>query len=273
MLTVRTTRVLPMFACAAAFAFPMLAGTLFIATDTEDFANTFPDHLVVATVNGSNFVSQNTINLNFHINGLGDAPGGFLYAGVPSGNTLNTIKYDGTLINTIAAPGIPNGVCCNEELQIANGVLYHAHYNNEIEALDPTTGVLLATYVQPDVVGLALVGNTLWIDRWGGRNVGTWDPATNIYTSVFNTPNNAGGLAYDPVNSILWVGMQGGTVTPYDLLGNVLGPSFSPFGAIGDTIDGLTFQGEGAQGTPEPGTYGLLSAGLLALGLYRRKRS
>ena len=45
----------------------------------------------------------------------------------------------------------------------------------------------------------------------------------------------------------IWVGMQGGTVTPYSLAGAVLGASFQPFANIPDTIDGLTFQGEGSQ--------------------------
>ena len=143
---------------------------------------------------------------------------------------------------------------------------------DEIEALNPVTGVALKIYAQSDIVGMALVGNTLWISKWGGRTVGTWDPATNTYAAVFSTPNNAGGLAYDPGNSILWVGMEGGTVTPYSLAGAVLGASFSPFGNISDTIDGLTFLGEGNQGTPEPGTFVLVSAGLAMAGYLRRRR-
>ena len=246
--------------CLAASS--VFAGTLYIGSDTEDFANIFPDHLVVATVNGAAFVSQNTINLNFHINGLGDAPGGILYAGTPSANTLYTIDYSGNILSTVAAPGIPNGPCCNEELQLAGGILYHAHFTDEIEALNPATGALLATYSQADIVGMALVGNTLWISKWAGRTVGTWNPLTNLYTAVFSTPNNAGGLAYDPVNAIIWVGMEGGTVTPYSLAGAVLGASFQPFGNISDTIDGLTFQGEGSQ-TPEPATFGMLALSLI----------
>jgi len=85
------------------------------------------------------------------------------------------------------------------------------------------------------------VGNTIWITQWSAQKVGTWDPSTNTFTMKFATPANAGGLAYDPVNGILWVGLQGGSVVPYDLNGNQQGPGFSPFGAITDTVDGLEF--------------------------------
>ena len=51
-------------------------------------------------------------------------------------------------------------------------------------------------------------------------------------------------------------------MTPYSLAGAVLGASFQPFGNIPDTIDGLTFQGEGSQ-TPEPATFGMLALSLI----------
>jgi hypothetical protein len=69
----------------------------------------------------------------------------------------------------------------------------------------------------------------------------------------------------------LWVGSQGGSVTPFDLAGNIIGASFQPFGNISQTIDGLTFLGEVTQ-IPEPGTLVLLGLGLAAMGLTRRRR-
>ena len=264
-----------------ALAAPVFAGTLFIGSDTEDFAGTLPDHLIKASVTGSTFNSQTVINLDFHLNGLGDAPGNILYAGEPVNNNLKTVDYNGNLLSSIAAPGIPNGSCCNEELQLANGVLYHAHYSDVIEALNPTTGALIANYSQPDVVGMALVGSTLWISKWNGRSVGTWNPATNTYTEMFSTDTaarnggqNTGALAYDPTNSILWIGFAGGDVVPYTLSGVKLNAGFQPLGSIPDTIDGLTFLGEGSQ-TPEPGT--LMTIGsvvaLAGMRLLKRKRS
>jgi hypothetical protein len=262
------------------FSAPVFAGTLFIGSDTEDFAGTLPDHLIKASVTGATFNSQTVIDLNFHLNGLGDAPGNILYAGEPDNNTLKTIDYNGNLLTSITAPGIPNGSCCNEELQLDGGVLYHAHYADVIEALNPATGALITNFTQPDVVGLALVGSTMWISKWSGRSVGTWDPATNIYTEMFSTDTAArnpgqdtGALAYDPTNSILWIGFDGGFVVPYTLGGVKLNAGFQPLGNIPDTIDGLTFQGEGSQ-TPEPGTLMTLGSvvALAGMRLLKRKR-
>jgi hypothetical protein len=274
----------------ALFAFALLfatlstramAGTLFIGSDTEDFANTLPDHLLKADVTGATFNSLTTINLDFHLNGLGDAPGNILYAGEPSNNTLKTIDYNGNLLTSMSAPGIPNSGCCNEELQLNGGVLYHAHYLDEIEALNPGTGALLAAFPQDQVVGMALVGTTIWISKWTPRTVGTWDPVTNTYTPVFSTDvagrnpgQDTGALAYDPVNSILWIGFAGGDVVPYTLTGTKLNNGFQPLGAIPDTIDGLTFLGEGSQ-TPEPGTMLMVGSVLALAGIrtLRRRKS
>jgi PEP-CTERM motif len=263
------------------------AGTLFVGSDTEDFSGVpsaaFPtDRLVKATVTGAVFNSQITIPLGnlptgapILLNGLADG-GGFLYAGTPSQNLLERLDFDGNLIGFINAPGIPNGGCCNEEMllvpQAGGGAnFYHVHYSDAITQIDPVTGALIATFAQSDVVGMALVGNTIWISKWLERQVGTWDPSTNTFTPVFSTPTNAGALAYDPDNSIMWVGRQGGTVEPYDLTGVLLGGGFQPFGDIPDTIDGLTFLGEVTR-VPEPGTIALLGAAFAGLGLLRRRR-
>ena len=261
-----------------ALSTPVVAGTLFIGSDTEDFANTLPDHLLKADVTGAVFNSLTTINLDYHLNGLGDAPGNILYAGEPGNNHLKTIDYNGNLLTSINAPGIPNSGCCNEELQLVGGTLYHAHYLDEIEALNPITGVGLATYPQADVVGLALVGGSIWISKWGGRSVGTWDPLTNTYTEMFSTDTagrnpgqDTGALAYDPSNSILWIGFAGGDVVPYTLTGTKLNGGFEPLGAIPDTIDGLTFQGEGAQ-TPEPSTLLMIGSVMGLAGIRFLKR-
>jgi hypothetical protein len=52
-------------------------------------------------------------------------------------------------------------------------------------------------------------------------------------------------------------------VHTYTLTGVALNGGFMPFGAIGDTIDGLTFQGESTQDVPEPASLLLLGVGLL----------
>jgi hypothetical protein len=258
----------------ASLATSASAGTLFMGTDTEEFNGLSTSFLIVATTNGANFVSQFAIPLNYPLNGLGDGPG-FLYAGDPESNTLRTIDYNGNLLTSVTA-GFPNS-CCNEEMQFDNGNLYHAHWGDNIQQIDPGNGAVIKTYDQGDVVGLALVGSTMWATHWGAHQVGTWDPSSNVFTPVFSTPDDAGALAYDPGAGILWVGQLGGMVVPYDLLGNQLGPGFNAIAPLNlgvpiDTVDGMTFKGEGTQ-TPEPTTLLLVGSGLMGFGIRRRRRS
>lgn len=267
-----------------------MGGTLFIGADVEDFqfapgVTTCPtpgcDRLGKADVTGAVHNSTTVIPLDFLINGMADA-GGVLLAGTPSANALNTVDFNGNLLGSVAAPGIPNASCCNEEMLFvpqAGGPdkVYHAHFADAIREIDPVTGVQIgALFPQIDVVGMALVNGEIWISKWNGRRVGIWDPSTNIFTeqSQFNANlaglGNTGALAFDPSNQILWVGSQGGLVTPFDLAGNILGPGFQPFGPIGQTIDGLTFLGE-VTSVPEPGALVLLALGLIGLTGVRRR--
>ncbi|MGE5824047.1 MAG: YncE family protein [Bacteroidota bacterium] len=251
-------------------------GTLFIGTDTEEFQGLPASYLFKATVSGPNFVSEAAIPLTFPLNGIGDGPG-FLYAGDPNTNGFRTVGYDGGLL-TSTTGGFPSE-CCNEEMQFAGGNLYHAHWATNIQQINPVTGAVLLTFDQPDTVGMALVGSTIWITHWSAHQVGTWDPSTNTFTSMFTTPDNAGALAYDPGSNLLWVGQLGGNVIPYSLAGVAQGPGFNalagflPAGTSIDTVDGLTFQGEGTQTVPEPATIALLGLGLAGLGFSRRKRT
>lgn len=267
-----------------------MAGTLFIGADVEDFqfapgVSKCPtpgcDRLGKADVTGAVHNSTTIIPTDYLINGMADA-GGVLLAGTPQANALNTVDFNGNLIGTVAAPGIPNSGCCNEEMLFVPQIggpdkLYHAHYSDRIREIDPVTGVQIGSaFAQSDVVGMALVNGDIWISKWGGGRVGIWDPNTNSFVeeSQFNVGlsglGNTGALAFDPSNQILWVGSQGGRVTPFSLAGNIIGASFLPFGPMSETIDGLTFLGEVTQ-VPESGTLALLALGLLGLGVARRR--
>ena len=269
-------------AALMAFAGQSFAGTLFIAADVEDFS--YPpgtafgtDRIAKATVSGASHVSTQVIFTDFLVNGMADA-GGELLAGTPQANRLNRVDFNGNLISGFAAPGIPNGPCCNEEMLFvpqASGPdkVYHAHYADVIREIDPLTGVQLDIFSQTDVVGMALIEGEIWISKWAGRAIGIWDPTTNMFTKQFDLVGlgNAGALAWDPFDEVLWVGSQGGAVTPFNLAGNQLGASFLPFGAMSQTIDGMTFLGEVTK-VPEPGTLALLGVALAVFGFRARRR-
>jgi hypothetical protein len=262
---------------------PVWAGTLFIAADVEDFefgdgVTTCPegpcDKIGRADVSGAVHNFTDILPTEFLVNGMADA-GGVLLTGTPQANALNTVDFDGNLVSTIAAPGIPNGPCCNEELlfvpqEVGPDKVYHAHFSDVIREIDPSTGEELDVFEQTDVVGMALVNGQIWISKWGPRQIGIWDPGDNSFTvqidnAALNDLGNTGALAFDPFEQVLWVGSVGGQVTPFDLDGNQLGEGFLPFGPFDETIDGLTFLGEvtgpggeDAVAVPAIGVWGLL---------------
>lgn len=268
-----------------------VAGILYVGADVEDFAGGLPagsgmDRLGVVSTNGASVNSSNIIVTDFLLNGMADADGKLL-TGTPQNNTLNTVSFDGILLNSIAASGIPNNACCNEEMlfvpQAGGGQkLYHANWspsldgNAGIREIDPLTGVQLNYFAMTDVVGMALINDEIWISRWSAKEIGIWDPNTNTFNVQFDLDDlgltglgNAGALAYDPFEEVLWLGSQGGRITPFDLSGNQLGDSYLPFGAMNQTIDGLTFLGEVSK-VPEPASLALLSLGVICLGFSRR---
>lgn len=252
------------------------AGTLIAARDTEDFAATGTDQLAKTTTTGAVAGATTLINTNYQVNGIGDG-GGFLYAGSAVRDNFLTIDYNGNLLTSTTSAGYRNS-CCNEDIAYdpATNTVYRGLYSSAIVAVNGTTGALIATYAQTDVVGMAQVNGVIWISKWGNREVGTWDPLTNTYTKKFDTDGvggingNTGGLAYDPTDQILWIGFQGGLVTPWSLTGTRLGDGYKPFGNMTETIDGLVFLGE-SRVVPEPATLLLAAAGLLAVAIVRRR--
>lgn len=239
------------------------AGTLFVATDNEDFAGGLPclndagepgvDRLAVVTTDGPLVTNVEVICTTFLINGMADADGKLL-AGTPRANPLNTVGFDGSLISSIAAPGIPDGGCCNEEMlfvpqPVGADRFFHAHWSDVIREIDPVSGAQIGpAFPQTQIVGMALINEEIWTTKWSPRQVGIWDPDTNTFNHQVQfdgkVNGNYGALAWDPVEEVLWLGTTGGFITPFDLAGVQLGPAEQPLGAFGDTIDGMTFLGE-----------------------------
>jgi hypothetical protein len=264
-----------------------VAGTLFVGADTEEFGGLIngQDRIAKVTTTGATAGPVQIIPLGFLpggapvlANGLADG-GGFLFAGTPQLNQFHRLNFNGGLISSINAPGIPNTGCCNEEMIFdTNGNFYHVHFADVIRQINPVTGAQIGIpFPQTDVVGMALIGTEIWISKWGGRSIGTWDPATNTYTQMADLNGvgqgtNVGALAYDPFDDILWVGRQEGWVEAYDFstLTLIDGSAFQPFGAMPDTIDGLAFLGEVT--VPEPATLALLGIALAGLGFSRRRK-
>lgn len=256
--------VVPLLLCLSQAA--IAQGTLYSGTDNEEFSgafsNTGEDRLASTPTAGPLPGATTLIPTLYPINGMGVSAGGNLLVGQPRietlsffpftvfpGNELREINPVDASINFSILAEIPDG-CCNEENVFDGRHIWHARHADTIRKLDPEDGSLVQTYFQNQVVGMALIGGQFWISKWSLQQVGTWDPNVGLngtFTPVFSTPNFAGALAWDPIGQVLWVGQRGGTVTPYDLLGNPLGAPFSPFGAtVGNTIDGLAF-------IPDPG--------------------
>lgn len=251
------------------------AGVLIAARDTEDFAATGSDQIAKTTTAGATAGATTLINTNYQVNGIGDG-GGFLYAGSAIRDNFLRIDYDGNLLTSGTSAGYMNS-CCNEDIAYdpLTNTVYRGLYSSSIVAVNGTTGAPITTFAQTDVVGMAHVNSQIWISKWSGREVGIWDPLTNTYAKLFDTDGvggingNTGGLAFDPFDQILWIGFQGGIVTPWSLTGTRLGDGYLPFGAMGQTIDGLVFLGE-SRPVPEPASLLLVAIGVVAVAARRR---
>jgi len=230
-------------------------GFLWSGTDNEEFTGTTPSFLGVHRVDGT--IATPVVGSPFplsltplvHLNGL-YATGGYLTAGNPNTNTMSDVNYRGAYLSgPTAVPAIPN-VCCNEDMALDmrdnfNMSVWHVYFGTvagRVDRLQVSSHSLISSHPINDAVGITIVDCDLWITQWGGRAVGTFDPVTNTFTPVFFTNTQPGGLAFDPGSRLLWVGFQGGNVTPFTLTGTVAGPTVQPFGPMGgNTVDGLEF--------------------------------
>jgi hypothetical protein len=91
--------------------------------------------------------------------------------------------------------------------------------------------------------------------------------AVSIIGSTGQTGNDLGGLAFDPLNGVLYSAFNGELYTINTSTG-----AATAVGAIGfNDISGLAFLSSGSSSVPEPGTTGILALGML-LSLIARRR-
>lgn len=231
-----------------------IAPTLYCGTDDTGFAGETGQLAAVRTSGPVVISSIHVFDLGVPLNGLASGNGA-LWSGQPEdvkdspGNDLRQIsETNPPVVLSTLLPGANsfNPSCCNEQMALTPQGFFHVHYSDSIQRLvrdDSGKSEVKQTYNQSGVVGIAYDGTQIWISKWGDRKVGTWDPTTNTFTAVFSTPADAGGLAWDVANGVLWVGMLGGEVIPYDATGRKLSDGFKPFGDISGTVDGLAFVG------------------------------
>ena len=223
-------------------------GTLFAASDTEDFAGVpLPDRLARMDTLGPFVLATAIETADAYVNGIESNGAGSLFAGDPLTSAQNVLSPTGDVLSAGIGP-LP-AACCNEDIAFDGVNLWRAHWSAGPLFVYTPAGAIVTTYDQTDIVGATFVGSTLWLTKWGAQQVGTFDPGTNTFAPVFSTaPNNAGGLAYDVANNLLWVGRQGGMVEAWSLDAPaptlVGGSGTQPFGPIPDTIDGVAFIGD-----------------------------
>lgn len=238
------------------------AGILLAASSHEEFRRPSPpDGFYRGETSGSALLGGQVIPTAFPVGMLSETFDNYVIAGSALSSSLLRIDLDGNLLSTIST-SLP-AACCNVDFARTEQSLYRASYSRGIYELDPQTGATRSFRELEDVVGMTYAAGNLWISRWSVGQVGTWNPQSNVFTPVFTLSTRVGGLAYDADSGVLWVGRQFGIVEPYNLQGQVIGPSFRPFGAIDETIDGLAYI------VPEPASVLLVVFGGLLI--FRRR--
>ena len=285
--SVRVLLFVPILLCAMVSGV-LADGILFAGADTEEFEGSSTDRISRMTTVGATISTITILNVSYHVNGLtvigvDDLLTGTV--GTPSttaaeGKTFNLVDFSGGLKTSTLSPD-QRSDNFNEDMGFdsANGVVWRGHFDSgfsgDMRAFDVNNlgGAALQIKNLPfGVVGVTVIGTDIWITDWSGQRVGIWDPNTNVFTSKFTTFANAGALAWDSDSSVLWVGMSGGTITPYSLAGVRLGATVQPFGAgFSATVDGLGFAIP-EQIIPEPCTLALLGFAAAGFGVCRRRR-
>ena len=263
----RKSRVIVFFPPVAVQADPIL----FLGSESQQTS------LGIFTTNGASVTSQTAVGTaGSPFNGVGEGAGltGIVTRALSSGD-FDTRTLTGNLISsfTHATPGYLN------EDMAGNGIdLWSANSASPtIYKLDPANGNTLDTRTLTGVsqlVGMTFVGSQLWAGDFGAGTIGTIDLTLNKYTPAFSafSAQTLGGLAYDPLNSVLWVGSFS-LLRPYSTGGTILGPDVDTSAIYPGFIDGSAFiENAPANEVPEPGTLLLMGTGVGTFLARRRAR-
>lgn len=239
------------------------AGTLYLGSDvTIGGAGT----LGIYTTNGAAVSSQTAVAPadGRQFNGVGEGLG---LTGIVTGGWNHEFDKRDLAGNLISqSDNFPFGAV-NEDFAGNGSQLWRVVYGPTIYLLnaDGTVNQAHTLSGASGLVGLTFVGSQLWAGDFNAGTVGTVDTLTDTYTPVFtptDLPGEVGGLAYDALAGVLWIGSTG-VIAPFDLAGNRLGPNVDTSGQFGGGfIDGLAFIDTSV---PEPGTLVLFGGGLLAV--------
>jgi len=133
---------------------------------------------IVGSVHSSTlpFRSMNHFRQNFPLGRTAEDVGSV------AGNTLRKIGLNlpATVLSTVP-PGSSSfsSACCNEQMVVFKGNLYHAHWSDVIQQLTidaSGNSEVTQTYTQDSVVGMASDGAKIWIPS--GAN-SRWEPGSH----------------------------------------------------------------------------------------------
>ncbi len=144
-------------------------GILFVGTELPEInvANPqLPDQLGKFTTSGATITGGVVIDTDFFFNGV-TVVGDILVTGHPNFNTINTVDFDGNLLETFAGD-IPGGTCCNEDYAYDGTSVWQAKiFGGGITELDPNNlgGQSLSFSPIEDVIGMTFAEGQIWISR------------------------------------------------------------------------------------------------------------
>ena len=200
--------------------------------------------------------------------GLGVA-GGVLYGGLYAGSTLYQINASTGAITSVGSASL-NYQAFGSTLS----GLYAIGLDTNLYSINPSTGA--QTLEGP--TGLSIAGITIGMSTnssalyyTNGANLYTLNTSTGAATLVgaMVTTNRVGAMVFE--GGALWAGVE--SPVSFDTLNTSTGAAtFVSNDSNTAIIYGLAPYSPATSGTPEPGTWSMLAAGIGALALLRRLR-